>query len=134
MRKRMALVLVVMLLLTGCQRGGVTKDHRREIGSSDLYTQTQIHEIMDIVEAYFEQSFDGCTLLELTYRESYSAKHRDELAAQYGADRAIVFTSTFDVDDSGGDGSLNPNSTYGSWMWILTQNDGEPWVLRDWGY
>ena len=55
-------------------------------------------------------------------------------AEQYDAEQAIVLVSSFDVDSSGGDGSLNPNSTYDNWKWILTRNDNEKWTLQTWGY
>ncbi|KGR76283.1 hypothetical protein CD33_06985 [Ureibacillus sinduriensis BLB-1 = JCM 15800] len=47
----------------------------------------------------------------------------------------IGLVSNFDVDSSGGDGSLEPNSTYTEWNWILIR-DGKPnkWRVDDWGY
>lgn len=46
----------------------------------------------------------------------------------------IVLLSSFDVDSSGGDGSLNPNSTYSDWKWILVRTDGGKWQHVDHGY
>ena len=57
-----------------------------------------------------------------------------EILQQYGADEAIVLTSTFDVDGSGGDGSLNPNSTYKDWIWLLVRNKQGEWKHVDHGY
>lgn len=37
-------------------------------------------------------------------------------------DEVIVLLSPFYVDSSGGDCSLNPNSTYDDWGWILVRN------------
>ena len=34
---------------------------------------------------------------------------------------------------AGGDGSLNPNSTYRNYQWILTRSSGR-WELQTWGY
>ena len=51
-----------------------------------------------------------------------------------GADEVLVFTSTFDVDESGGDGSLNPNDTYKNWKWILVRTNGGEWEHVDHGY
>ncbi len=45
-------------------------------------------------------------------------------ADRNNADEVIVLLSSFDVDSSGGDGSLNPNSTYSDWKWILVRTDG----------
>lgn len=42
--------------------------------------------------------------------------------------------SSFDVDSSGGDGSLNPNSTYNDWKWILVRTNGGKWQHVDHGY
>ena len=46
----------------------------------------------------------------------------------------MVLLSSFDVDSSGGDGSLNPNSTYDNWMWILVRSKNEEWKHVDHGY
>lgn len=40
------------------------------------------------------------------------SEDHQEFTARYNADEVIVLLSAFDVDESGGDGSLNPNSTY----------------------
>ena len=42
--------------------------------------------------------------------------------------------ASFDVDSSGGDGSLNPNSTYSDWKWILVRTNGGHWQHVDHGY
>ncbi|MDR3277336.1 MAG: hypothetical protein LBT12_01065 [Oscillospiraceae bacterium] len=43
--------------------------------------------------------------------------------------------SDFEVDASGGDGSLNPNSTYTDWSWILTRDSSSAeWRVDTWGY
>lgn len=46
----------------------------------------------------------------------------------------MVLLSSFDVDSSGGDGSLNPNSTYDNWMWILVRTKDGQWKHVDHGY
>jgi len=50
------------------------------------------------------------------------------------ADEVIVLLSSFDVDVSGGDGSLNPNSSYHNWMWIMVRSGNGPWTHADHGY
>ena len=57
-----------------------------------------------------------------------------DFATRNGADEVLVFTSTFDVDESGGDGSLNPNDTYRNWKWILVRTNGGEWEHVDHGY
>ena len=52
----------------------------------------------------------------------------------YSADEVIVLVSSFDVGKSGGDGSLNPDSTYTKWKWILVRNKSGSWRHVDHGY
>lgn len=46
----------------------------------------------------------------------------------------LVLLSSFDVDASGGDGSLNPNSSYEGWAWILVRSKAGQWKHVDHGY
>lgn len=47
---------------------------------------------------------------------------------------AIVLVSTFDVDASGGDGSLNPDDTYENWEWVLVRDKDGTWRHVTHGY
>ena len=136
MKKILFLLCTLMLLplLSACGKGGNTDHVQRNIGSSQIYTEEEILEIMGIVENFFEKEFAGCTLTELTYDEERSNLSCDEWADTYQAKQAIIFYSTFQVDASGGDGSLNPNSTYTNWNWILTKDNSNKWTLKTWGY
>ena len=133
------LILLVLIALAGMltQRmlnGGNTRNVQRVIGESELYTQAEIGEMMDVVEREFRREFRGCALTELKYDEELSMRQSEDWAAQYAADEAVVLTSSFDVDGRGGDGSLNPNSSYTKWLWILTRSEDEGWILQTWGY
>lgn len=123
--------LLIGLVLCGC---GKVKDVQITIGKSELYSQREIESAMRKVKWFFRLTFDGCTLRELSYDEEKSARETAEWAESYGAEQAIVILSEFDVDESGGDGSLNPNSTYKNWQWILTRSKSGGWTLQDWGY
>lgn len=132
-------LLLILIALAGMfsQRlmgGGDTSQTKRIIGESSLYSQAEIEQMMDTVESTFRREFKGCTLLELKYDEAISQKQSGDWAEQYQADEAAVLTSSFDVDGSGGDGSLNPNSTYSKWLWVLTRNGDGNWKLQTWGY
>lgn len=132
-------LLLILIALAGMfsQRlmgGGDTSQTKRIIGESSLYSQAEIEQMMDTVESTFRREFKGCTLLELKYDEALSQKQSGDWAEQYQADEAAVLTSSFDVDGSGGDGSLNPNSTYSKWLWVLTRNGDGDWKLQTWGY
>lgn len=130
--KRMTALILCVLLLAGC--GGNIRHVMPAIGPSELFTDDEIEAAMDVVLAYFQKEFEGCTLTELQYDE---AAVRDEMVAwaiEYGENQAIVLISSFDVDHTGGNGSLNPGETYRNWKWILTRSGGEGWELRTWGY
>ena len=48
--------------------------------------------------------------------------------------QVIILTSTLDVDETGGDGSFEPNRSYTGWKWILVRSEGGPWRHVDHGY
>ena len=134
--KKINLFLAVMLclvMLTACG-GGDVSEVGRQMGESERYSKAEISRAMDQVENHFRNEFDGCKLLNLRYDEVKNRAEAEEWAAQYGADEAIVLYSDFEVDSSGGDGSLNPDSTYRNWKWVLIRNRCEDWELNTWGY
>ena len=132
MRKITLLLLVCAILLTACA-GGDVSGVGRKIGSSDRYSKREIAAAMDVVEHHFKKHFDGCTLHTLVYNEEATDWEAAEWAAQYGVEEAIVLYSDFHVDETGGDGSLNPNQTYRNFKWILVKTF-TGWELKDWGY
>ena len=101
---------------------------------SDIYTDADIEAAMDAVNTYFEAEFKGCTLTQLRYPGDASADLFTEWAQEYGADEAIVLYSSFDTDASGGDGSLEPNTTYDDFQWILVRDNGGTWKVKTYGY
>lgn len=136
MRKMADFLCVLLLLcslLCGCG-GGAASEVQVITGESEVFTEREIENAMEAAMNHFRKEFDGCTMTKIEYDEKKTSEAAVEWAQQYGADEAIVLYSSFDVDASGGDGSLNPNSTYNNWQWILTRNEGEKWVLRTWGY
>ena len=123
--------IVTAALLALSLMGGKTGGVRREIDAGERYTPMDIRRAMSVVEWRFRFGFRGCSLLELTYDEEFSTARSDEWAAQYGAEEAIVLTSAFESGEHSG--SLNPNSTYRNYQWILTRSSGR-WELQTWGY
>ena len=136
MKRLIAVVLVLALVLSlvACGTGGDVSTYGRRLDESEVYSEEEIIAAMDVVEAFFKKEYDGCKLNNLEYIEELSVEAADEWAEQYLAEEAIVLISSFDVDSSGGDGSLEPNETYDNWQWILTRNEGEDWTLQTWGY
>ncbi len=128
--RKLLILLALCLALTGC---GDTRQVRREIVNSGDLTEAQVGHAMSLVSNYFAWHFEGCTLLELRYdaeaTQKAEAAREEELGSQ-----VIILHSTFRTDHRGGDGSLNPDSTYEGWQWILRKNALGLWDLEDWGY
>ena len=127
------LVILLTLSLAGCGWGS-TRGLQTKIGSSDVYTQEDMESAIKIVTEFFRKEFEGCTLKTLEYSEELTEDDAEEWAQQYDAQQAIVLISSFYVAPNGGDGSLNTDSTYENWQWILVRNPGENWTLKTWGY
>lgn len=134
MKRRVSVLLcfLLVLLTAGC-RGDVSNVKVLEY-KSDIYSEEEIKEAIEAVKKYFRSEFSGCTLTEITYAGDDKISSYEEWATRNDGDEVIVLISSFDVDASGGDGSLNPNSTYSNWSWILARRNGEKWKHVDHGY
>lgn len=129
----MLLLCAMLLGLTACG-GDVSKVQVQLWEESCLYDDKEIHSAINEAIRYFKKNFDGCTLTEITYAGDDVTAAHGEWAERHDADETIVLISSFDVDSSGGDGSLNPNSTYNGWNWILVRDTGGRWRHVDHGY
>lgn len=118
--------------LVGC--GGNVKNVQVTDYTSEIYSEVEIKSAIDVAIDYFQKEFEGCTLIEITYLGDDKLDDWSEYAEGNHADDVIVLVSTFEVDASGGDGSLNPNSTYTNWKWVLVRTDGGKWKHIDHGY
>ncbi len=102
--------------------------------SSERYSPKEVSAAIDVIKDEFEREWQGCTLQEIYYAgDEISADYQD-WANRNNADEVIVLLSTFDVDDTCTDGSLNKNFTYSDWMWILVKTNGGKWQHVDHGY
>lgn len=103
---------------------------------SKIYSDDEINSAIKAAEDYFKKEFGGCTLTKITY--AGDTESLDETAFRkdngYGCDKVIVLVSSFETDSFGGDGSLNPNSTYNNWKWIIGKKQGGKWEHIDHGY
>ena len=134
MKKLIAIVLAIVCVIGLVACGGSTKNVKITDYSSEMYTDVEIENAIDVAINYFEKNFEGCTLTEITYLGDDKLDDWQEFAERNNADDVIVLVSSFDVDASGGDGSLNPNSTYTNWKWILVRTNGGKWEHVDHGY
>lgn len=133
MRRITNLILCAILVLTLCACGDVSHAATHEV-ESELYTQSDINSAINITKRQFHRSWNGCTLTEIYYAGDEVSEKHQEWADRNGLDEVIVLISSFNVDSSGGDVSLNPDSTYKNWMWILGRSKGGQWQALDHGY
>lgn len=123
----MSLILIAALVLSGCSGGDA--DHvERIVGDSAYYTEAEIRRAMDVVTRFFEREFDGCTMTELAYDETFTERERDD------GEEAIVLLASFEVDEGQTDGSLEPGGTYDRYQWVLRRTWLGGWELQSWGY
>lgn len=135
MRKIAFLLSLFTLLLTLCACGGdVSKVNVTIPNDSSLYSADEIKDAIDVAMDYFKKEFDGCTLTEITYAGDETSADFAEWAQRIDGDDVIVLVSSFYVDETGGDGSLNPGSIYTKWMWIMARQKGGRWQHVDHGY
>ena len=133
--KKMVLLLLVFVFafsLVGC--GGDVSNAKIDYGNSRKYSKKEIASAIDTIKDEFKKEWSGCTLTKIYYAgDDISAQYQD-WADRNNADEVIVLLSSFDVDSSGGDGSLNPNGTYDNWNWILVRSGNGKWKHVDHGY
>lgn len=125
--------LVIMTFCLFACGGNVNNVQTREV-ESELYSQAEINEAIEEIKKDFKTNWKGCTLTEIYYAGDDISKGYQGWAERNNADEVIVLESSFDVDSSGGDGSLNPNSTYSKWKWILVRTNKGTWKHVDHGY
>lgn len=133
--KKITIFLVCMIIiisLSAC--GGNIKNVNVVDVESEIYTSDDINSAIETIVKEFDKNWKGCTLKEIYYAGDEASKNHQDWADRSNADEVIVLLSSFDVDSSGGDGSLNPNSTYDGWKWILVRNTGGQWKHVDHGY
>jgi hypothetical protein len=133
-KKFVGIFACISMMLGLCACGGNIKNVETHEVTSAVYSQEDISSAIEKTKDEFHRNWKGCTLTELYYAGDEASAAFGDVADQYDADEVIVLVSSFDVDASGGDGSLNPNSTYQNWNWILVRADGGAWQHVDHGY
>ncbi len=134
MKKYMCIILCFLLVLGLCACGGKVSEVKTHDVASEIHSQEDISKAIDTIKSEFKSSWSGCTLTEIYYAGDEYSKDYQDWADRNNADEVIVLLSSFDVDSSGGDGSLNSDSTYDNWNWILVRTAGGEWKHVDHGY
>lgn len=104
------------------------------LGESAVYTESQLEEAINLILDSFEADFEHCTLQEIEYDEEYSLSQEEMNKEMFQVDNAVVFTSTFVVDDNYMNGPLNAGQTYEDYEWILNMDADGNWSILTSGY
>ena len=134
MKRLITAALCILLVLCLCACGGKESTVKVINVESDTYSEKDIASAIDVIVDEFQKNWKGCTLKEIRYAGDELCAKEKEYAERFNADEVIVLLSSFDVDSSGGDGSLNPDSTYTDWNWILVRTNGGKWRHVEHGY
>ena len=134
MKRIAAICLLLIMAFSLCACGGNVKNVQTHEVQSELYSKADIDTAIEVIKKEFSANWKGCTLTEIYYAGDGISKSYHYWADRFNADEVIVLLSSFDVDSSGGDGSLNPNSTYAGWNWILVRSAKGTWEHVDHGY
>jgi len=134
MKKTLSLLLCAIMTFSFTACGGSISNVKILEWKSQVYSKEEIESAIKVAAEYFKKGFFGCTLTSITYAGDEKISDYIDWAVRNDADDVIVLISSFDVGRKGGDGSLNPNSTYDGWMWILVRTKGGNWRHVDHGY
>lgn len=104
------------------------------LGKSAVYTESQLEEAINLILDSFETDFEQCTLQEIEYDEEYSLSQEEMNKEMFQVDNAVVFKSTFVVDDNYMNGPLNAGQTYEDYEWILNMDADGNWSILTSGY
>ena len=120
--------------ITGCKNmGNVTNVKIKEV-SSEIYSKEEIENAIHIIINDFKDDWGGCTLNEIYYIGDIKNNDFIDWARRNNKEEVIVLTSSFTVSSYAKDKSLNLNSEYNNWNWILIRNKNESWQHIDHGY
>lgn len=134
MKNFISLIMIFALTFSLCSCKGKVSNVKVIDKGSEIYSKEDISSAINIIKKEFHDNWDGCTLKEISYAGDDFIPENQEFADRNNADEVIVLTSSFYVDETGGDGSLDPNSTYDHWQWILVRNKDGQWKYVDHGY
>lgn len=134
------IMILIVLILIGCDQGDKYTNLTVDIGESINFSDEEINKAVDCLKSNFD--FEACTLTKIYYDEKKSTTAAKNYL-QFGkgsenkvkAENVIVLFSDFDVDGSGKNPVLEPNSTYTDYNWILIRDDkSKNWKIDDCGY
>ena len=122
-------ICLLLILCVGCQR----KEVKVRMIYSDIYTEEEIQEAIDVIKKEFSKDWKGCTLKEIYYAGDDKALFTS-YAKQYQGEKAIVLKTNFHTNYFAWKIGLNSNCDYEDYQWILIRNNNGKWKYVDGGY
>ena len=122
------MMIIVVMSFVGC--GSTIK-----VGpfASKYYNGDEYDDAVNEVFNYFS-GFEGCEMTEIHYAGDDAVKEEADRRGM-SCDQVMVLKSTFKTDGEDHKSSLEPNSTYEDYSWILTRTfHEEQWTVEDHGY
>lgn len=124
---KIGLAFCLLFLLTSC-----SPKLEENIGVSEYFSATEIQAAIDTVKLEVDNYLLVADLTELTFDEDISQQIITEYlptieTIDYTNENTIVFYSEFQTKRSSG--SLDPNTHYENYYWILTQQDNQNWQI-----
>ena len=124
------LIFVLLLSLTSC---GTLNFVDIEEFSSEIYTDRDIADAMEVVLEEFQGKKDRI-LLKLSYAGDAELADYGDWADRNGADDVIVFLTDYYVSFFSDTPTQNTASEYENWKFILVRTNGGEWEIVDQGY
>ena len=113
----------------------ITTEYQPPEGSAiQSFSDEEIQKAIKTVKKYVTDSFAGCSLQEIWYNGAYQQTASGYFKEQYQTDRVIVLLSDFYVDKTCEINSLEKDSLYAGFMWVLAGDENTGWEVRDYGY
>lgn len=133
-------LILAILSLVACNQEKISNDIKIDISKSTKFSKDEINEAIDCVKNNF--SFPASTLTKIWYDEEKSnylvetyLKNGQGSVNGVSPENVIILLSNFDVDGSGDNPVLEPNSTYTDYQWVLKRdNETSAWEIDDCGY
>lgn len=128
----LVILIIVGIVVLNSQKGNISNVNII-LKESEIYSKDDIDDAIDVTLKYFKENFKGCSLLEITYVGDEKNNDYFDWANRNNKEEVIVLISNFETNSFCSD-TLNPNSEYKGWNWILVRNKNENWKHIDHGY
>ena len=131
--KKILLLLLIFVLLLSLTSCGTLNFVDIEEFSSEIYTDRDIADAMEVVLEEFQGKTDRI-LLKLSYAGDAELADYKDWADRNGADDVIVFLTDYYVSFFSDTPTQNTASEYENWKFILVRTNGGEWEIVDQGY